>query len=78
MILTIPLRSSREAAYRFLEQSQAWIARQQARRPAARVFVDDPARRIESRPSLTQPPRIPAEAGRIEFKAFDPCPDPAL
>ena len=35
VVLTIPLRASREAAYRFLEQSQAWIARQQARRPAA-------------------------------------------
>jgi hypothetical protein len=29
-------------------------------------------------PSLTQPARIPAEVGRIEFKAFDACPDPAL
>ena len=29
-------------------------------------------------PSLTQVARIPAEVGRIEFKAFDSCPDPTL
>lgn len=32
VVLTIPLRASRRAAYLFLEQSRAWIARQQAQR----------------------------------------------
>lgn len=44
-------------------------------RPAAMVFLGDPDRLIDSNPSLTQPARIDAEVGRIEFKAFDPCPD---
>jgi hypothetical protein len=29
-------------------------------------------------PSLTQVARLPAEVGRLEFKAFDACPDSAL
>ncbi|MBP9750544.1 MAG: hypothetical protein KBC95_01715 [Candidatus Peribacteraceae bacterium] len=40
-------------------------------RPAAMVFLHDNANAIKSAPSLTQPARVPAEAGRIEFKAFD-------
>jgi gamma-glutamyl:cysteine ligase YbdK (ATP-grasp superfamily) len=47
-------------------------------RPAALVFLADPSHMIGSDPSLTQPARVEAEAGRIEFKAFDTCPDPAL
>lgn len=45
------------------------------RRPAAMVFLPADAAMIDSDPSLTQSARIPAEAGRIEFKAFDPCAD---
>ncbi|MFC4950625.1 glutamate-cysteine ligase family protein [Pseudonocardia sp. GCM10023141] len=47
-------------------------------RPAALVFLgpDDP--QIEADPSLTQEARLAAEIGRIEFKAFDACPDPEL
>ncbi|MEL6813879.1 MAG: glutamate--cysteine ligase [Cyanobacteria bacterium J06598_3] len=44
-------------------------------RPAAMVFVESPTELIESVPSLTQLARIPAEIGRIEFKAFDSCGD---
>ena len=44
-------------------------------RPAVMVFLHDPARHIDSAPSLTQTARVPAEAGRIEFKAFDACRD---
>ena len=40
-------------------------------RPAALVFVPDAGEMIPSRPSLTRVARIPSEAGRIEFKAFD-------
>lgn len=47
-------------------------------RPAALVFLADGAAQIPSDPSLTQVARLPAEVGRIEFKAFDACPDPAL
>ena len=47
-------------------------------RPAAMVFLGDDSRLLDTDPSLTQPARIPAEDGRIEFKAFDPCPDVAL
>ncbi len=47
-------------------------------RPAAMVFLADHTRLLDTDPSLTQPARIPAEDGRIEFKAFDPCPDLAL
>jgi hypothetical protein len=47
-------------------------------RPVAMVFLHDNVNMIASSPSLTQPARIPFEAGRIEFKAFDTCRDPAL
>ena len=50
-------------------------------RPAAMVFLDgvaDRDRMLDTDPSLTQPARLPAEVGRIEFKAFDACPDPQL
>jgi hypothetical protein len=47
-------------------------------RPAVLVFLDADEPQVDSDPSLTQVARIPAEAGRIEFKAFDACPDPAL
>jgi len=47
-------------------------------RPAVLVFLGPDAPQVESDPSLTQPARLPAEVGRIEFKAFDACPDPAL
>ncbi len=45
------------------------------RRPAAMVFMDDLSHMIDSAPSLTQKARVPAENGRIEFKAFDSSPD---
>lgn len=48
------------------------------RRPAAMVFMDDLAYMIDSTPSLTQKARVPAENGRIEFKAFDSSPDFSL
>lgn len=44
-------------------------------RPAAMVFVASKTDLIDSNPSLTQLARIPAEVGRIEFKAFDSCGD---
>lgn len=44
-------------------------------RPAVMVFLHDKKYNIESRPSLTQESRVPAERGRIEFKAFDTCCD---
>jgi hypothetical protein len=47
-------------------------------RPAALVFLADGEPQVASDPSLTQPARLPAEVGRLEFKAFDACPDPAL
>ncbi len=47
-------------------------------RPAVMVFLHDTANMVESVPSLTQPARVPAEAGRIEFKAFDSCRDFSL
>jgi gamma-glutamyl:cysteine ligase YbdK (ATP-grasp superfamily) len=45
------------------------------RRPAVMVFVPDPADLLRSDPSLTKPARLPAEVGRIEFKACDSCDD---
>jgi hypothetical protein len=45
------------------------------RRPAVMVFLADPSELLESDPSLTKPARIPAEVGRIEFKACDSCDD---
>jgi len=44
-------------------------------RPAVLVFLPDDQQQIISTPSLTQKARIPAEIGRIEFKAFDSCGD---
>ncbi|MBF2003608.1 MAG: glutamate--cysteine ligase [Synechococcales cyanobacterium M58_A2018_015] len=44
-------------------------------RPAALVFVEKSESLIASSPSLTKIARIPAEVGRIEFKAFDSCDD---
>lgn len=44
-------------------------------RPAVLVYVGGPEDLVASEPSLTRPARIPSEVGRIEFKAFDPCPD---
>lgn len=44
-------------------------------RPAAMVFVEHETDLIDSTPSLTQVARLPAEIGRIEFKAFDSCGD---
>lgn len=47
-------------------------------RPAVLVYLD-PSDPLEvSDPSLTRHAGIPAEIGRIEFKAFDACPDPVL
>jgi gamma-glutamyl:cysteine ligase YbdK (ATP-grasp superfamily) len=45
------------------------------RRPAAMVFLEKQEELIKSIPSLTKIARIPAEVGRIEFKAFDSCGD---
>jgi hypothetical protein len=42
-------------------------------RPAVLVFVEHQRDLIGSDPSLTKPAQIPAEIGRIEFKAFDSC-----
>lgn len=44
-------------------------------RPAAMVFLADESALVDSNPSLTQLARVPAEVGRIEFKAFDSCGD---
>ncbi|MEH2323640.1 MAG: glutamate--cysteine ligase [Nostoc sp.] len=43
------------------------------KRPAALVFVQKQEQLIDSTPSLTKIARIPAEVGRIEFKACDSC-----
>ncbi|WP_414579079.1 glutamate--cysteine ligase [Anabaena sp. CCY 9402-a] len=45
------------------------------KRPAALVFVPEEEQLIKSAPSLTKIARLPAEIGRIEFKAFDSCDD---
>ncbi len=42
-------------------------------RPSALVFVGDESAIMPSFPTLTDRARIPAEVGRVEFKAFD-CP----
>lgn len=44
-------------------------------RPAALAFLGNKADLIDSRPTLTEIARVPAEAGRIEFKGFDCCAD---
>ena len=48
------------------------------RRPAVMVFLTDPANLLDSDPSLTKPARLPAEVGRIEFKACDSCDDSTI
>ncbi|MHC5738861.1 glutamate--cysteine ligase [Nostoc sp.] len=45
------------------------------KRPAALVFIQKQEQLINSIPSLTKIARIPAEVGRIEFKACDSCDD---
>lgn len=47
-------------------------------RPAVMVFLEDRDPQVAADPSLTQVARLPAEVGRIEFKAFDACPDVEL
>lgn len=47
-------------------------------RPAALVYLADGAQLVQSDPSLTKLARLPAEVGRIEFKACDSCHDFAL
>jgi len=42
-------------------------------RAAALVFVENDVEIIRSAPEMTKKARIPAEIGRIEFKAFDGC-----
>ncbi|HAE06643.1 glutamate-cysteine ligase family protein [Richelia intracellularis] len=48
------------------------------KRPSALVFVENQEQLISSNPKLTKLARIPAEIGRIEFKAFDSCDDFSL
>ncbi|WP_016952280.1 glutamate--cysteine ligase GCS2 [Anabaena sp. PCC 7108] len=45
------------------------------KRSATLVFVENEEQLIKSVPSLTKVARIPAELGRIEFKACDSCDD---
>jgi hypothetical protein len=45
------------------------------KRSATLVFVENQEQLIKSVPSLTKVARIPAEVGRIEFKACDSCDD---
>ncbi|MEH2405384.1 glutamate-cysteine ligase family protein [Nostoc sp.] len=45
------------------------------KRPATLVFIEKQEQLINSIPSLTKIARIPAEVGRIEFKACDSCDD---
>jgi hypothetical protein len=45
------------------------------RRPAVMVYMEKPEQLMNTIPSLTRIARIPAEIGRIEFKAFDSCDD---
>jgi len=45
------------------------------KRSATLVFLEKETELIRSVPSLTKVARIPAEIGRIEFKAFDSCDD---
>lgn len=47
-------------------------------RPAVLVFLGPEGPHQKSDPSLTQVARLDAEVGRLEFKAFDASPDPAL
>ena len=45
------------------------------KRSAALAFIKNQEKLIKSTPSLTKMARIPAEVGRIEFKACDSCDD---
>lgn len=45
------------------------------KRPAAIAFIEKSEQLIQTIPSLTKIARVPAEVGRIEFKAFDSCAD---
>ena len=45
------------------------------KRPAVMVYVEKEEQLIKSVPFLTRIARLPAEVGRIEFKAFDSCDD---
>jgi gamma-glutamyl:cysteine ligase YbdK (ATP-grasp superfamily) len=45
------------------------------RRAASIVFVEKREKLLGGTPSLTKVARLPAEVGRIEFKAFDSCDD---
>lgn len=47
-------------------------------RPAVLVYLDPAEALRDTDPSLTRHAGIPVEVGRIEFKAFDACPDPTL
>jgi hypothetical protein len=47
-------------------------------RPAAMAFLGPSEPQVVADPSLTQPARLPAEIGRLEFKAFDAIGDFAL
>lgn len=47
-------------------------------RPAVLVFLGDADPQVAADPSLTQVARLPAEVGRVEFKAFDACGDVEL
>ena len=47
-------------------------------RPAVLAFLAEGVPQVPADPSLTQPARLPAEVGRLEFKAFDSCPDSVL
>lgn len=47
-------------------------------RSTVRVFLEKPEQQISSQPILTKVARLPAEVGRIEFKAFDSCDDFAI
>jgi hypothetical protein len=47
-------------------------------RPAAMAFLGPGEPQVVADPSLTQPARLPAEIGRLEFKAFDAIGDFAL
>jgi hypothetical protein len=44
-------------------------------RSTVRVFLEKPEQQIPTQPILTKMARLPAEVGRIEFKAFDSCDD---
>ncbi|MDJ0621007.1 MAG: glutamate--cysteine ligase [Calothrix sp. MO_192.B10] len=48
------------------------------KRSATLVFLENKEQLITSNPELTKVARIPAEVGRIEFKAFDSCDDFSL